>query len=478
MPSDDAVVHLLDYRTGEKAVPIRFRRHPRPELFDGLLSERAVATAIVAASSRVTCYLAQTKSPWATTLAEHSARRTIAKAMGITRARATNESGRKAAEAFGGIGLRYAGAPQTTQQFEASENIRSTSLLAYGAHVAADAAATVCAGGATVTSDMTSQNAIVSLAASLDAARRATPSSEQEVKDQHGAEACANAEPLTEWTREASKEMVKLSNAAKAAEAARRMKLAAAGPAERRDDEQRIGLPPGALDEVRITLKMSERARREVGHQVQLSGANKDEWSFTLERRGFFFRPLAVFLDAVEVPASQARFTLDGARICGAQTPAMLGIGWSRDDGAPERAAGVLRELSRSVDGTQIDLTSRRRATTRAQRRRRAASRAGRRRRRPLSGARRRRATAACGGERGADAAARQARLLSVGLRPLGARCVHGGVVGQGSERSASSAARRGERRLGVGRTCLRIQFTVAHITHFSSIHSRPPSPS
>ena len=33
----------------------------------------------------------------------------------------------------------------------------------------------------------------------------------------------------------------------------------------------------------------------------------------------------------------------------------MLGIGWSRDDGAPERAAGVLRELSRSVDGTQID---------------------------------------------------------------------------------------------------------------------------
>ena len=290
--SDDAVVHLLDSRTGERTgVPIRFRRHPRPELFDGLLSERAVATAIVAASSRVTCYLAQTKSPWATTLAEHSARRTIAKAMGITRARATNESGRKAAEAFGGIGLRYAGAPQTTQQFEASENIRSTSLLAYGAHVAADAAATVCAGGVTVTSDPTSQNAIVSLAASLDAARRATPSSEQEVKDQHGAEACANAEPLTEWTREASKEMVKLSNAAKAAEAARRMKLAAAGPAKRRDDEQRIGLPPGALDEVRITLKMSERARREVGHQVQLSGANKDEWSFTLERRGFFFEP-------------------------------------------------------------------------------------------------------------------------------------------------------------------------------------------
>ena len=57
----------------------------------------------------------------------------------------------------------------------------------------------------------------------------------------------------------------------------------------------------------------------------------------------------------MEVPAAQARFTLDGARICGAQTPAMLGIGWSRDDGAPERAAGVLRELSRSVDGTQID---------------------------------------------------------------------------------------------------------------------------
>ena len=376
--SDDAVVHLLDSRTGERTgVPIRFRRHPRPELFDGLLSERAVATAIVAASSRVTCYLAQTKSPWATTLAEHSARRTIAKAMGITRARATNESGRKAAEAFGGIGLRYAGAPQTTQQFEASENIRSTSLLAYGAHVASDAAATVCAGGVTVTSDLTSQNAIVSLAASLDAARRATPSSEQEVKDQHGAEACANAEPLTEWTREASEEMVKLSNAAKAAEAARRMKLAAAGPAKRRDDEQRIGLPPGALDEVRITLKMSERARREVGHQIQLSGANKDEWSFTLERRGFFFRPLAVFLDAVEVPAAQARFTLDGARICGAQTPAMLGIGWSRDDGAPERAAGVLRELSRSVDGTQIDFDMRWRATTRARCRRRAAARPG-----------------------------------------------------------------------------------------------------
>ena len=62
--SDDAIVHLLDSRTGERTgVPIRFRRHPRPELFDGLLSERAVATAIVAASSRVTCYLAQTKSP-------------------------------------------------------------------------------------------------------------------------------------------------------------------------------------------------------------------------------------------------------------------------------------------------------------------------------------------------------------------------------------------------------------------------------
>ena len=147
------------------------------------------------------------------------------------------------------------------------------------------------------------------------------------------------------------------------------------GAGERRDDGA-YRTAARCLDEVRITRKMSERAQREVGHQIQLSGANKDEWCFTLERRGFSSGLSRSSSTPWRCPpprrASRSMERASAAR--DARDARHRVVTRRRRAGA---GGGRARELSRSVDGTQIDLTSRRRATTRSRRRRRAASRPG-----------------------------------------------------------------------------------------------------